>query len=100
MIPKKSVVGAALFAAVLMATDGGRTLFQLGGAAQNGSHGESENLQAFAQAAQEMPAIPVTISVDAGQVTGKLNPIWRWEGYDEANYTYLPYGKKLVGQFT
>ena len=53
-----------------------------------------------AQTAPGPAAVAVTITVDAGQGKGELKPIWRWCGYDEPNYTYLPYGKKLVGQFT
>ena len=42
---------------------------------------------------------PVTITIDAAHPSGPLNPIWRWEGYDEPNYTYLPNGTKLVHEF-
>ncbi|HEY4329095.1 MAG TPA: beta-xylosidase [Phycisphaerae bacterium] len=53
--------------------------------------------------AQTTPAatapVAVTITIDASKSTGKLNPIWRWEGYDEPNYTYYPNGKKLISQF-
>jgi xylan 1,4-beta-xylosidase len=58
---------------------------------------------AIACQAQTTPAsapAAVTITVDAGQPTGNLKPIWRWCGYDEPNYTYAPNGKKLVRQFT
>lgn len=55
---------------------------------------------AFAQAAQDLPPIPVTITVDASKPTGPLKPIWRWNGYDEPNYTYTDNGKKLIGEFT
>jgi xylan 1,4-beta-xylosidase len=51
-------------------------------------------------AATVAAAVPVTITVDASKVTGDLQPIWRWCGYDEPNYTYAPNGKKLVNQFT
>jgi xylan 1,4-beta-xylosidase len=43
--------------------------------------------------------VPVTITVDASKAVGDLNPIWRWCGYDEPNYTYAANGKKLIGQF-
>jgi len=43
--------------------------------------------------------IPVTITIDAAKPTGNLNPIWRWCGYDEPNYTYAPNGKKLIADF-
>ena len=29
---------------------------------------------------------------------GPLKPIWRYFGYDEPNYTYMPHGRKLVGE--
>ena len=37
--------------------------------------------------------LPVTITVDAAKTLGELKPIWRFFGYDEANYTYMPDGK-------
>jgi xylan 1,4-beta-xylosidase len=58
---------------------------------------------AFVFQAQTVPApasVAVTITVDAASPTGDLNPIWRWCGYDEPNYTYTANGKKLVSQFT
>lgn len=42
----------------------------------------------------------VTIRVDAGAVIGPWRPIFRYFGYDEPNYTYMPHGKKLVGELT
>jgi len=45
---------------------------------------------------------PVTIQIDATKTKGELTPIWRFFGYDEANYTYMKDGKKLlseIGQF-
>jgi xylan 1,4-beta-xylosidase len=41
---------------------------------------------------------PVTITVDASQPIGELTPIWRFFGYDEANYTYMKDGKKLLAE--
>jgi xylan 1,4-beta-xylosidase len=41
---------------------------------------------------------PVTITVDAGQSLGNLHPIWRYFGYDECNFTYMPNGKALLGE--
>ena len=58
---------------------------------------------AFVQAqtaATDGPAAPVVITVNAAKTTGDLQPIWRWCGYDEPNYTYAPNGKKLIEQFT
>jgi xylan 1,4-beta-xylosidase len=40
----------------------------------------------------------VTIRVDAGAAIGPWSPVCRYFGYDEPNYTYLPHGRKLVGE--
>ena len=49
---------------------------------------------AIFQAQASAPAsVEVTITIDASKSTGKLRPIWRWDGYDEPNYTYYPNGK-------
>ncbi len=40
----------------------------------------------------------VTIHVDAAKTTGELTPIWRFFGYDEANFTYMKDGKKLLSE--
>jgi len=46
-----------------------------------------------------LPAeFPVTIQVNADQTIGELTPIWRFFGYDEANYTYMKDGKKLLAE--
>jgi xylan 1,4-beta-xylosidase len=42
----------------------------------------------------------VTIHVHAAQPTGELSPIWNYFGADEPNYTYAPYGKKLLGELS
>ena len=42
--------------------------------------------------------LPVTITVDAAHPMGPLKPVWRFFGYDEANYTTMPDGRKLVGE--
>jgi xylan 1,4-beta-xylosidase len=42
--------------------------------------------------------LPVTITVNAAQPDGKLTPIWRFFGADEANYAYMKDGKKLIGE--
>ena len=39
---------------------------------------------------------PVQITIDAGKALGALNPVFRYFGYDEPNYTYTPDGRKLV----
>jgi len=47
--------------------------------------------------AQNDPApLAVDITVDAGGGGVPLNPIWRFCGYDEPNYTYGALGKKVV----
>lgn len=43
-------------------------------------------------------SFPVAITVDASKVGRELPPVWRFFGYDEPNYTYMPDGKKLLGQ--
>ncbi len=40
----------------------------------------------------------VNVRVDAGAVRGPFNPIYRFFGYDEPNYTYAPNGRKLIGE--
>ena len=40
----------------------------------------------------------VVMRVDAGSVIGPWSPVVRYFGYDEPNYTYMPNGKKLVGE--
>lgn len=39
------------------------------------------------------------IEVDAGTVAGAMDHAWRFIGYDECNYTYMPEGKELLGKF-
>jgi xylan 1,4-beta-xylosidase len=39
---------------------------------------------------------PVAIRVDLGKAIGPYTPIYRWFGYDEANYTTMPNGVKLL----
>ena len=41
---------------------------------------------------------PVTIQIDATKTKGDLTPIWRFFGYDEANYTYMKDGQKLLSE--
>lgn len=43
---------------------------------------------------------PVRIHVDANQTIAPFQPIWRYFGYDEPNYTYGKNGKKLVGELS
>jgi len=41
---------------------------------------------------------PVSIDVNLLQSREKLLPIWKFFGYDEANYTYMKDGKKLLSE--
>jgi xylan 1,4-beta-xylosidase len=41
---------------------------------------------------------PITIRVDANDVVGPYQPIYGYFGYDEPNFTYAKYGRKLVGE--
>ena len=43
-------------------------------------------------------AQPVSIRVDASSTVAPFRPIYRYFGYDEPNYTYMPNGRKLVGE--
>jgi xylan 1,4-beta-xylosidase len=45
-------------------------------------------------------AQPVAIRVDAGASVAPLQPIFRYFGYDEPNYTYMPNGRKLVAELS
>lgn len=40
----------------------------------------------------------VVVRVDAAARTGEWSPVFRYFGYDEPNYTYMPHGRKLVGE--
>ena len=42
----------------------------------------------------------VSIRVDAGAGRGPFRPAWAFFGYDEPNYTYMKYGKKLLGELS
>jgi len=57
---------------------------------------------AFADTDTNAPApsapFPVTITVDAAKPVGKLTPIWRFFGADEADYAYMKDGKKLLSE--
>lgn len=39
---------------------------------------------------------PVAIQVDLAKPEGAYTPIYRWFGYDEANYTTMRYGRQLL----
>lgn len=40
----------------------------------------------------------VEIKVDLGKKIGRYEPIYRWFGFDEANYATAPNGRKLLGE--
>ena len=41
-------------------------------------------------------ATNATIRVDTAGDRGAFRPVWAWFGYDEPNYSTMPYGKKLL----
>ncbi|HTV62803.1 MAG TPA: beta-xylosidase [Verrucomicrobiae bacterium] len=53
---------------------------------------------AVARAWGDTNSFPVGIQVHSGQSLGELTPIWRFFGYDEADYTYMKDGKKLLSE--
>lgn len=60
--------------------------------------GVAGTLAAPEREAHVLTSFPVTIRVNATNVVGELRPVWRYFGYDEPNYTYLPNGRKLLSQ--
>lgn len=48
--------------------------------------------------AADTNSFPVTIQVHANKSVGEMTPIWRFFGYDEADYTYMKNGKKLLSE--
>ncbi|HTW47893.1 MAG TPA: hypothetical protein VMD92_08090 [Acidobacteriaceae bacterium] len=46
--------------------------------------------------AEQASPEPVRIAVDLSARTGSFTPIYSWFGYDEANYTTMPYGLELL----
>jgi xylan 1,4-beta-xylosidase len=50
-------------------------------------------------AAAQAPATDVVrIEVNLARPVGSYKPITNWFGYDESNYTTLPYGKQLLSE--
>jgi xylan 1,4-beta-xylosidase len=45
-----------------------------------------------------MTVQPVTIQVNLAQPMGSYKPITNWFGYDESNYTTMPYGEQLLSE--
>src|SRR4051794_13229119 len=46
----------------------------------------------------ECETFPVTIRINPPRTEGRMRPVWRFFGYDEPNYTYMPDGHRLLGQ--
>lgn len=42
----------------------------------------------------------INVHVQADRVVGKQDHLWRWIGYDECNYTYIPEGIELLKKFS
>jgi xylan 1,4-beta-xylosidase len=53
-------------------------------------------LSAIGRATAESPDVAITVHLD--QPRGDVWPIWRFFGCDEANYTYMADGRKLLGE--
>jgi xylan 1,4-beta-xylosidase len=53
---------------------------------------------AVAQGSTRDALKPVEIKVDLAKKVGRYEPIYRWFGYDESNYTTAPNGRKLLGE--
>ena len=41
----------------------------------------------------------ININVDASKIISKQDHFWRYIGYDECNYTYIPEGVELLNKF-
>lgn len=41
----------------------------------------------------------IQVTVDAAQEIGRQEHLWRYIGYDECNYTYIPEGRELLKKF-
>jgi xylan 1,4-beta-xylosidase len=42
----------------------------------------------------------VSIDIDAARIAGELNPIYRYFGYDECNFTYMKDGQRLLTEIS
>src|ERR1700742_4132936 len=51
-----------------------------------------------AQDLQRDASKAVELRVDLAKKIGRYEPIYRWFGFDEANYTTAPNGRKLLGE--
>ena len=43
-------------------------------------------------------AIPVTIQINAANSLTPWNPTWQYFGYDEADFTFMPHGQRLLSE--
>jgi len=44
--------------------------------------------------------LPVSIHIDASRTLGPWKPIWRFFGYDEADFTFMPGGQQLLSELS
>jgi xylan 1,4-beta-xylosidase len=44
--------------------------------------------------------LPVSIHIDASRTLGPWKPIWRFFGYDEADFTFMPGGEQLLTELS
>src|ERR1700728_398578 len=58
------------------------------------------NLILSSAIADNIPDLHVSIQIDAGQPIGPWIPVWRFFGYDEADYTFMPGGQKLLTELS
>jgi xylan 1,4-beta-xylosidase len=58
------------------------------------------NLILSSAIADNIPDLHVSIQIDAGQPIGPWIPVWRFFGYDEANFTYMPGGRRLLTELS
>ena len=50
--------------------------------------------------ADNIPDLHVSIQIDAAQPIGPWIPVWRFFGYDEANFTYMHDGRRLLSELS
>src|SRR5208337_5135151 len=55
---------------------------------------------AVADVPASQPDLPVSIRIDAAKPSGEWKPVWRFFGYDEADFTFMPDGQKLLTELS
>jgi len=55
---------------------------------------------AVADGPASQPDLPVSIRIDAAKPSGEWKPVWRFFGYDEADFSFMPYGQKLLTELS